>query len=196
MACNSPDRHSDHCRSGAYQSSDQERLLWSHRISQPYITSSHDHGIAIPFGIFRKAVDMPYPPGSTTNFFEWLQSEYRAIAVSPFTREQQTRKMLKRARRAILTIQFSSSFISELCAALSTNIGPIGSYGVFVRSDSNVEYIPSFTGSGLNLTVPNVTKVVFLSFVWLLVTWKVGPRYNDSLTRNGVIGAEEPVVRK
>jgi phosphoenolpyruvate synthase/pyruvate phosphate dikinase len=34
--------------------------------------------------------------------------------------------------------------------------GADGSYGVFVRSDTNVEDLPGFTGAGLNLTVPNV----------------------------------------
>ena len=38
--------------------------------------------------------------------------------------------------------------------------------------------------------------VVFFSFLWLLVTWKVGPRYNDFLTKSEAIDAEEPVVRK
>jgi hypothetical protein len=31
-----------------------------------------------------------------------------------------------------------------------------GSYGVFVRSDTNVEDLPGFTGAGLNKTIPNV----------------------------------------
>ncbi|MGB5749278.1 MAG: PEP/pyruvate-binding domain-containing protein, partial [Desulfobacterales bacterium] len=34
--------------------------------------------------------------------------------------------------------------------------GPDGTYGVFVRSDTNVEDLPGFTGAGLNLTVANV----------------------------------------
>jgi phosphoenolpyruvate synthase/pyruvate phosphate dikinase len=34
--------------------------------------------------------------------------------------------------------------------------GPEGSYGVFVRSDTNVEDLPGFSGAGLNLTVPHV----------------------------------------
>ena len=33
--------------------------------------------------------------------------------------------------------------------------GPDGSYGVFVRSDTNVEDLPGFTGAGLNKTIPN-----------------------------------------
>jgi phosphoenolpyruvate synthase/pyruvate phosphate dikinase len=34
--------------------------------------------------------------------------------------------------------------------------GTDGSYGVFVRSDTNIEDLPSFSGAGLNLTVPHV----------------------------------------
>lgn len=36
--------------------------------------------------------------------------------------------------------------------------GPPGSYGVFVRSDTNVEDLPGFTGAGLNKTVPHVVR--------------------------------------
>jgi phosphoenolpyruvate synthase/pyruvate phosphate dikinase len=39
---------------------------------------------------------------------------------------------------------------------MEDHFGPDGSYGVFVRSDTNVEDLPGFTGAGLNLTVPNV----------------------------------------
>ena len=34
--------------------------------------------------------------------------------------------------------------------------GPPGTYGVYVRSDTNVEDLPLFTGAGLNRTLPNV----------------------------------------
>ena len=39
---------------------------------------------------------------------------------------------------------------------MQDTFGPDGSYGVFVRSDTNVEDLPGFTGAGLNLTVPHV----------------------------------------
>ena len=39
---------------------------------------------------------------------------------------------------------------------LRATFGPNGTYGVFVRSDTNVEDLPGFTGAGLNRTVPNV----------------------------------------
>jgi hypothetical protein len=37
--------------------------------------------------------------------------------------------------------------------------GPGDDYGVFVRSDTNVEDLAGFTGAGLNLTLPNVVGV-------------------------------------
>ena len=40
-------------------------------------------------------------------------------------------------------------------AAWPKTFGADGTYGVFVRSDTNAEDLPEFTGAGLNLTVPN-----------------------------------------
>jgi phosphoenolpyruvate synthase/pyruvate phosphate dikinase len=39
---------------------------------------------------------------------------------------------------------------------MEREFGPPGTYGVFVRSDTNAEDLPEFTGAGLNKTVPNV----------------------------------------
>jgi phosphoenolpyruvate synthase/pyruvate phosphate dikinase len=39
---------------------------------------------------------------------------------------------------------------------MQERFGPDGNYAVFVRSDTNVEDLPGFSGAGLNLTVPNV----------------------------------------
>jgi len=43
--------------------------------------------------------------------------------------------------------------------ALTTTLGGEVERGVFVRSDTNVEDLPQFSGAGLNLTVPNQTTV-------------------------------------
>jgi phosphoenolpyruvate synthase/pyruvate phosphate dikinase len=44
----------------------------------------------------------------------------------------------------------------ELRAEMDRMFGRDGTYGVFVRSDTNAEDLPEFTGAGLNRTVPNV----------------------------------------
>jgi hypothetical protein len=60
-------------------------------------------------------------------------------------------------RETIRAISFRPEFERALDARLAEIFGPDGSYGVFVRSDTNAEDLPQFTGAGLNLTVPNVT---------------------------------------
>jgi phosphoenolpyruvate synthase/pyruvate phosphate dikinase len=42
---------------------------------------------------------------------------------------------------------------------LEQTFGEDGGFGVFVRSDTNVEDLPGFTGAGLNLTLPNVVGI-------------------------------------
>lgn len=59
-------------------------------------------------------------------------------------------------RRAIRALPLLPAFEEDLAARLNEAFGADGSYGVFVRSDTNAEDLPQFTGAGLNLTVPNV----------------------------------------
>jgi phosphoenolpyruvate synthase/pyruvate phosphate dikinase len=56
----------------------------------------------------------------------------------------------------ILNADPGEDFRNRLRKAMAETFGPDGSYGVFVRSDTNVEDLPGFTGAGLNLTVVNV----------------------------------------
>jgi phosphoenolpyruvate synthase/pyruvate phosphate dikinase len=79
-------------------------------------------------------------------------------------------EFLERLRQWILTVELSPEFVGGLRAMLEQSFGPDGTYGVFVRSDTNVEDLPGFTGAGLNLTVPNVVGfenvVAALRRVW------------------------------
>jgi phosphoenolpyruvate synthase/pyruvate phosphate dikinase len=59
-------------------------------------------------------------------------------------------------RQAIGTIVLDPEFVKELRSKMDEVFGKDGTYGVFVRSDTNAEDLPQFTGAGLNLTVPNV----------------------------------------
>jgi phosphoenolpyruvate synthase/pyruvate phosphate dikinase len=62
---------------------------------------------------------------------------------------------LARIRKMIQSMPLLPAFEKELAARMRETFGPDGSYGVFVRSDTNAEDLPEFTGAGLNLTVPN-----------------------------------------
>jgi Pyruvate phosphate dikinase, AMP/ATP-binding domain/PEP-utilising enzyme, mobile domain len=114
-------------------------------------------GFVIPFGVFRKLLDQPLEPGGPP-VFAWMKHNYAAIAAErdPERREQQVSRFLARLREWIEQAPLDPAFETELRAALRQTFGPDGSYGVFVRSDTNVEDLAGFTGAGLNLTVPNV----------------------------------------
>ena len=116
-------------------------------------------GVAIPFGLFRETVlDKPYKDSGMT-VYTWMVSEYHRLHALPDgskEREQQTEMFRVELYELILNIRLDENFANGLRLALEKNIGPEGSYGVFVRSDTNVEDLPGFTGAGLNLTLPNV----------------------------------------
>ncbi len=116
-------------------------------------------GVAIPFGLFRAAVlDRPYKNSGQT-VYEWMVASYRRLGALPSgspERETQTEQFRAELYDLILNTPLDKGFRDNLQQALAKHIGPEGSYGVFVRSDTNVEDLPGFTGAGLNLTLPNV----------------------------------------
>ena len=63
---------------------------------------------------------------------------------------------LERFQKWILNADPGTEFRASLKKSLQESFGKDGTYGVFVRSDTNVEDLPGFTGAGLNLTVANV----------------------------------------
>jgi hypothetical protein len=114
-------------------------------------------GFVIPFGAFRKLLDQPIEAGGPS-VFEWMKSRYAAIAkLKGKPQEQETvRKFLTRLRDWIMSADPGPEFRAELRRNLDEHFGKKQGYGVFVRSDTNVEDLPGFTGAGLNLTVFNV----------------------------------------
>ena len=115
-------------------------------------------GLVIPFGQFRALLDRPIEPGGPS-VFTWMQDQYALIdrlKNSPARQEQATRGFLKKMRDWIVQAEPGQDFRNRLYAAMNKTFGPDGTYGVFVRSDTNVEDLPGFTGAGLNLTEANV----------------------------------------
>jgi hypothetical protein len=115
-------------------------------------------GFVIPFGAFRRLLDQPLEPGGPS-LFDWMKQQYRAIAALSARPEEQARAVsgfLARLRAWIERADPGPEFREQLARALAERFGADGSYGVFVRSDTNVEDLPGFTGAGLNLTVSNV----------------------------------------
>ena len=114
--------------------------------------------IAIPFGIFRDAVlDKPYKNTEQT-VFEWMEHQYAIIDV--FDEGLNLRKQIMESFRAelydiIVNTDIGDHYRNELRKAMNNTFGNT-SEGVFIRSDTNVEDLPGFTGAGLNLTLFNV----------------------------------------
>jgi hypothetical protein len=115
-------------------------------------------GVVIPFGVFRKLLDQPLTPGGPP-VFDWMQKRYDAIAKLDDRPEEQQREvseLLATLRDWIARADPGADFRETLRSTLERKFGPDGAYGVFVRSDTNVEDLAGFTGAGLNLTVFNV----------------------------------------
>lgn len=116
-------------------------------------------GVAIPFGVFRETVlDQPYGDSGQT-LFEWMVAQYRHMESLPehsVQRREFTERFRKTLHATIESARLDSEFQAGLRAAMLAAFGSADTVGVFVRSDTNVEDLPGFTGAGLNLTVPNV----------------------------------------
>ncbi len=80
----------------------------------------------------------------------------RAAGASPADVSGYIYPQLAKIRDRIRRMPLLPRFETDLKAALTQSFGPDGTYGVFVRSDTNAEDLPQFSGAGLNLTVPNV----------------------------------------
>jgi phosphohistidine swiveling domain-containing protein len=115
-------------------------------------------GLVIPYGYFRAILDQPIEPGGPP-VFRWMQDQYKIIRRldGDIRRQDQiTQRFLKQMHTWLVHADPGEEFRNQLRAAMQKTFGPDGTYGVFVRSDTNVEDLPGFTGAGLNLTVPHV----------------------------------------
>jgi hypothetical protein len=115
-------------------------------------------GLAIPFGSFRHLMDQPYAD-TGRSVFEWIVEQYDALETVPAgssQRAEATEEFRKKLYEWIESADPGTEFRTRLRGAMEEAFGKDGTYGVFVRSDTNVEDLPGFTGAGLNLTVPNV----------------------------------------
>jgi hypothetical protein len=114
-------------------------------------------GLAIPFGVYRHLLDRPMGDTGKT-VFAWLVDGNRRIEALPPGSAERSRALealRSRMHDWILNVDPGPAFRERLRAAMRATFGD-GNYGVFVRSDTNVEDLPGFTGAGLNLTLPNV----------------------------------------
>ncbi len=130
-------------------------------------------GVGIPFGVYREAVlDRPYRNTSKT-VYQWMVESFRALDALP-PGSPQAAAASEKLRAEIYDIVANTDpgprFRERLKAAMDKEFGANFKGGVFVRSDTNVEDLPGFTGAGLNLTLFNIVGfdniVKSISLVW------------------------------
>ncbi|TLS75338.1 phosphoenolpyruvate synthase [Mariprofundus erugo] len=117
-------------------------------------------GLVIPFGVFRRHLDKPLFAGGPS-VFDWMSAEYARLKGVPdqADRRRQTRLFLARLREWILATDPGEEFRQQLRFGFGRIFGSGQPVGVFVRSDTNVEDLPGFSGAGLNLTLSNVVGI-------------------------------------
>ncbi len=116
-------------------------------------------GVGIPFGLYREAMlDRPYKAAAGRCTSGWC----RASASSRRCRagSAEAAHFSEQLRAEIYSIVSSTDpgprFRERLRAAMAREFGAGFNGGVFIRSDTNVEDLPGFTGAGLNLTLFNM----------------------------------------
>jgi hypothetical protein len=130
-------------------------------------------GVGIPFGLYRATVlDRPYGNSGKT-VYQWMVDSFRRLEAMP-AGSREAAQFGEKLRAEIYSIVRNTNpgpeFRQRLRAAMAREFGAGFSGGVFVRSDTNVEDLPGFTGAGLNLTLFNIVGfdnlIQAISEVW------------------------------
>jgi hypothetical protein len=130
-------------------------------------------GVGIPFGLYRATVlDRPYRD-TGKSVYEWMVESFRRLEAMPAGSAEAARYG-EALRAEIYSIVRNTDpgpqFRARLREAMAKTFGRGFEGGVFVRSDTNVEDLPGFTGAGLNLTLFNIVGfenlVKAISEVW------------------------------
>lgn len=119
-------------------------------------------GVTLPFGIFKDYLEQPANDGAPTIMEDirttWTKVvEMKAAKASPDSIDKYVDRRLEMIRKRITTGTLQPWLVAALEKRLAAEFGAFGTWGTFIRSDTNVEDLPGFTGAGLNLTVFNKT---------------------------------------
>ncbi len=119
-------------------------------------------GFVIPFGVFRDHMGQKIPGWSCTywDYLRWIfqrESDLLSEGLSAKSAEDHTLSCLEEMHDLILEMPLKKSLVDAVEKSFREKLGSaIGKVPVFLRSDTNMEDLPQFTGAGLNLTLFNV----------------------------------------
>ncbi len=121
-------------------------------------------GFVIPFGIFKIHMEQNIP-GKSTTYWDFLskifnkKAEMQKNGAKEHDIEEFVLNNLKQLQEIIINMPLLSSFEKDIENNFTNVFGSkLGTVGVFLRSDTNMEDLKDFTGAGLNLTLFNVLK--------------------------------------
>lgn len=109
--------------------------------------------LAIPFGLY--AAHVGRSGDSPRDRLVTAYAEHDAGLID----DPELNLMLAAIRAEIASLTIDEPTRAVLLEQMRWEFGEPESYGLFVRSDTNVEDLPEFTGAGLSETVPNVTDL-------------------------------------
>ena len=119
-------------------------------------------GIVIPFGIFRDHMFQEIP-GVGESYWTFLQRIFKdkESMMAQGLEEEEIQcivlQELQLLQTYIAKMPLKESLVKALEEKFQSILGaPMGEIPVFLRSDTNMEDLPEFTGAGLNLTLFNV----------------------------------------
>ncbi len=116
-------------------------------------------GVGIPFGLYRATVlDRPYKNTGKT-VYQWMVESFRKLEAMPAGSKEATQaaeQLRAEIYSTVIKTDPGPQFREQLRAAMVKEFGADFRGGVFIRSDTNVEDLPGFTGAGLNLTLFNI----------------------------------------
>ena len=104
--------------------------------------------LALPFGVYAAHVDAS---GMRTRLKD-IYDEHRSGRMD----DEAFRQAMQDLRAEVAALTLEDDTRERLVAAMRSEFGEPGSYGIFIRSDTNVEDLPEFTGAGLSETLPHV----------------------------------------
>ncbi|MDX1561395.1 MAG: PEP/pyruvate-binding domain-containing protein, partial [Gammaproteobacteria bacterium] len=109
--------------------------------------------VAVPFGIFAEHMD-----SGTPSLRDRLIAAYTAFEIEDID-EAELLALLESIRQDVAALEIMPVYREALRAAMIAEFGEDPAVGLFLRSDTNVEDLPQFTGAGLSETVPNVIGI-------------------------------------
>jgi len=138
--------------------------------------------VALPFGVFAGHMSLGEPA---------LRDRLIAVYAARDSGEMNEAEVLAgldSIRQSIAALELGEADRSALIAAMEDEFGTEPGYGLFLRSDTNVEDLPEFTGAGLSETLANVVgldrQIASIPRIWASVLSPRAIEWRSNLLTN------------